>query len=145
MSTPPWKRELPPQPPRRDGFLGSTANERPIERKEDQLSAPPSDPRKGSEGYAKPDSRYEKSRNQKKRTFPEFSRSGRLSLLGVLLIGVIVFVLFSVSRGDRNEKVSEGISLATIPSTVETPENSVAQVVPQGFWDKVARSVERIV
>ena len=141
MSTPPWKRELPPQPPRRDGFLGSSASERPTDKKPDQVSVPPSDPRKGLEGHTKPDSRYEKSRNQKKRTIPNFSRSSRLSLLGVLLIGAIVFVLFSVSRGDRQDKVSVDTSLAIIPSTVEAPVNSVAQVVPQGFWDKVARSV----
>ena len=141
MSTPPWKRELPPQPPRRDGFLGSTANERPIERKEDQFSAPPSDPRRGSEGQVTSDARLKKTDSKKKRTLPDFSRSRRLSLLGVLLIGVIVFVLFSVGRGDRQDIISADTSLATIPSTIEAPKNSVAQVVPQGFWDKVARSV----
>jgi S1-C subfamily serine protease len=82
-----------------------------------------------------------KTDSKKKRTLPDFSRSSRLSLLGVLLIGVIIFVLFSVGRGDRRDIISGDTSLATIPSTIEEPKNSVAQVVPQGFWDKVARSV----
>jgi len=141
MSNPPWKRELPPQPPRRDGFLSPAGNERPTDKKPDQFSGPPSDPRRGSEMQVQPDSRFEIARNQKKRTLPNFSRSSRLSLLGVLLFGAIIFVLFSINGGDRQDKVSGDTSLATIPSTVEIPKNSVAQVVPQGFWDKVARSV----
>ena len=138
MANPPWKRELPPEPPRRDGFLLTPPTSNPAGQQRPS-SGPPTDPRldqalSSTVGAGS-------SAGQKARKINPASGKLRTGIAGlILLLLVSGLLIFAKGDGSQSELTDNSSASSPIVTDVATTVSG-AKAVPQGFWDKIARSV----
>ena len=136
MANPPWKRELPPEPPRNNKFLSS---ERP-ETERPQISPPEVPQHLKSQNTTSTNIRDRKKDNR-----ATIYRPSRKFMFAVLLgIAGLLFVGFLATRLNSRGEVAGDTSSSPRPTTStnsQAPAEVVTKPVPSGLWDSVARSV----
>ena len=138
MPNPPWKRELPPQPPQSREFV---TPERLTSDTSKHISPPSIPQHLKNEAQVRGNSGQQRSSQQVAKDDRSRKKMGIGSLLGIIALLLIGFMITNLNGSSDDASKPNEVVEPIVPATPRQPSDSEKKPVPAGLWDSVARSI----